>query len=338
MRLIDEIIVHRETEVKSIRIYTGDLSSIPESEKVDLLVVSAFPNNYVPTRSSLIGALWRNAGISVKRLARSKALDLRAFSACWLSHPLKAQNVHFNQILCFEPSILGDAPEVVGDIFRCLVPIASAHFPVKSIAMPILASGDQGQSPKVMLKAMLEAAVHWLEVGLPLECIKIVAYRPDYESWLPGIIAPYKKMSSPEKVVENDAEFQYDFFLSYSHQDSGAVHRFDQMMRIAYPATRVFLDRLKLSPGMAWQSTLFEALDQCQKVIPFFSPAYLESKVCKEEFNIALYRHRESNEGVLLPIYLHDASLPTYMKMIQYIDCREADAIRLQEAIQILVA
>jgi hypothetical protein len=40
--------------------------------------------------------------------------------------------------------------------------------------------------------------------------------------------------------------------------------------------------------------------------------------VCKEEFNIALFRHRESEGGVLLPIYLYTAELPTYMKLIQY--------------------
>lgn len=29
-------------------------------------------------------------------------------------------------------------------------------------------------------------------------------------------------------------------------------------------------------------------------------------------------------DGVLLPIYLHDAELPTYMKLIQFIDFRDA--------------
>ena len=78
---------------------------------------------------------------------------------------------------------------------------------------------------------------------------------------------------------------------------------------------------------------IFESLDDCKKVVSFFLPAYLTSKLCLEEFNIALCRHRESEESILAPIYLYSAQLPTYMKLVQFYDCREYDQSLLHRAI-----
>jgi hypothetical protein len=76
----------------------------------------------------------------------------------------------------------------------------------------------------------------------------------------------------------------------------------------------------------------FEAIDACRKVLVIFSPSYLNSKVCKEKFNIAWVRGREANEDCVFSIYLYNASLPTYMKYRLYIDCREGDENKLRAA------
>ena len=54
--------------------------------------------------------------------------------------------------------------------------------------------------------------------------------------------------------------------------------------------------------------------------------------MCKEEFNIAWVRSRESDQEILFPLYLFDAKLPTYMKYRLYVDCREGDWAKLREA------
>ena len=98
------------------------------------------------------------------------------------------------------------------------------------------------------------------------------------------------------------------------------------------------MDRIELEPGAAWQQHLFEALDDCQKVVSVFSPPYLASKVCKEEFNIAWIRSRETGEEIIFPIYLYSAELPTYMRYRSYFDCREGDQTKLAEASKRLIA
>ena len=70
------------------------------------LIVSAFPDDYSPTPTSLIGK--RHAvGVNVADLARDKAVDLREFSACWLSRFVHRPDLHFSRILCFEPARKG---------------------------------------------------------------------------------------------------------------------------------------------------------------------------------------------------------------------------------------
>jgi len=96
------------------------------------------------------------------------------------------------------------------------------------------------------------------------------------------------------------------------------------------------MDRLQLDPGTSWQQRIFESLDHCAKVVALLSPAYINSKVCLEEFNIALYRQREASATILIPIYLYSADLPTYMKVTNYVDCREFDRQALSSAVDLL--
>lgn len=334
MELIDSILVHHHGVDRAVKLYTGDLAAIPAREAVDVLVVSAFPNDYLPTRTSLIGALHR-VGVSVADLARDKEIDLRSFSSCWLSRPIETPGMHFRRILCFEPAHRGSAPEVVGDIFRSIVPFATGTPPVRQIAMPLVASGDQGEPAEAMLKSLVDAAVHWLAGGLTLDTIKVVLRESDATPALRATFArakePHAKAATaPDDPGERDASTtQYDVFVSYSHKDKAAADELVAALKARRPSMRIFLDRQELRTGSSWQQHIFESLDASRKVVCLFSPDYVSSKVCTEEFNIALMRHRDVESGVLLPVYLRTAGLPGYMRMLQYEDVREGDSIKI---------
>lgn len=117
MELIDTITVRHQSNERLVMLFVGDLASLPGSEAVDVLIVSAFPNCYIPTPNSLIGALHR-AGISVSALARDKEVDLRRYSSCWLSRPIERPGIHFGRVLCFETGHRGNAPETWGQSKR----------------------------------------------------------------------------------------------------------------------------------------------------------------------------------------------------------------------------
>jgi hypothetical protein len=107
-RLLDKIDVCDGPTIRRIGLYEGDLAAIPPEHHVDILVVSAFPNDYLPTPTSLIGAL-SERGLSVGNLAADKLHDLRETSAFWISQPIvgPAARLNIRQVACFEPRGLG---------------------------------------------------------------------------------------------------------------------------------------------------------------------------------------------------------------------------------------
>lgn len=350
MQLIDSITIRHAFGSRLIKLYLGDLTAIPHGEAVDVLVVSAFPYNYVPTRTSLVGALDRK-GVSLAALAEAKEVDLRNVFSCWLSHDLSREhpNLGFRKILCFEPQTRGSAPELVGDIFRSIMPFAMGEPPVRSIAMPILASGSQKYDLRVMMSALLHAAVHWLEHGLPLDVIKIVAFTEGEAALVQPVFAEHAAKTGTNGINDSEREPgdhgritgspRYDCFVSYAREDEAEVQTLVRTLKEVKPEAHIFLDKLEIKPGQSWQAELDEALESCRKVIAVYSPAYLQSKVCIEEFNMARLRHRESDTGVLVPIYLRTVpQLPLYMRSLNYVDCREGDTELLDSACRGVVA
>lgn len=344
MKLLDQIVLKND---KRIELYHGDLTALTAEDSFDLLVISAFRNDYTPTRTSLIGALARK-GISVADLAKNKEIDLRENFSCWLSQELISppNEIYFKRILCFEPYSGEKIPEIVGDIFRALTPITAEKKEIKTIAMPLLATGHRQYPVEEILLPLLDASINWLENGIPLETIKIVVYLTEDEKKASQIFSEKKswhieRAKQEQIILESPAEEadpfyvyspveRYDIFISYSHRNTKEMEVLLEEIQKQYPDAEIFLDRNNIDIGAAWQIEIFESLDKCKKIVTLLSPDYLSSKVCIEEYNIAWLRERESNEQILFPIYLYSTNLPTYMKYKNYYDCREADPEKIK--------
>ncbi|MEM7219233.1 MAG: toll/interleukin-1 receptor domain-containing protein [Pseudomonadota bacterium] len=186
-----------EHATRRIELYQGDLTQIPQDMDVDLLVVSAFPDDYLTTSTSVVGALSR-AGLSVAELAANKQLDLRSSRSCWLSRPVPS-GFGFDQLLCFEPLLNGPPEEVVDDVFDFLNLLLLDSHRDAIVAMPVVASGDMGRPSAEMLTAIVEASMQWLRVGLPLGALKIVELDDDRARRL-QIVFDALGRASPESV------------------------------------------------------------------------------------------------------------------------------------------
>lgn len=329
MRLIDTLRVPRNEGVAEIQLLVGDLSAIPAEHSVDALVVSAFAGDYTPVPNTLIGALYEKRGLWVSELATDKEVDLRDVSSCWLSRPLDRADLNFRHLLCWEPGVHNQAPpDAVGDVFRSLFPYVAGEPWISSVALPLLAAGNQGADPLGMLRAILEAAYHWLRNGLPLRILKIVVFERD-SALIDGaaeVFAGYsRELQQAPQARAGAPGIRYDLFVSYSRLDQNAVDDLVARIRVRNPGMRIYLDRAELDAGSPWQQGIFEAIDASRRILCLYSPDYLESRVCLEEYNIAHLRHREEGD-VLVPAYLRTApKLPTFMRLIQYVDVREND-------------
>jgi hypothetical protein len=342
VELLDQIEVVREDGLRRIQLLHGDLSNIPPEHSVDVLVISAFPNGYAPTRSSLIGALSRR-GLSVARLAEKKEWDLREDFSCWMScHLHEAGIFNFKRLLCFETADRGQPYELVSDIFHALSPFVFAEPRIRSVAMPVLATGNQGHDFKTMLRALLAAGQHALSEGTPLDVIKIVvnderqlgaarrvfsreqrSLRAVREAGHPESDQTIQKS---ERVLGNSAAAEtvgFDVFISYARADHLVATSLADNLRNA--GLSVFIDTSAINHGEAWLERIHDALDSCRSVIAVYSPDFVQSRPCKWEFNLACAKNLESDGTFLHPILVRDAQLPIYMRALNYRDCRVSD-------------
>lgn len=319
------------TDGRVIQLCRADLSDLHPAEGVDLLVVSAFRDDYWPTPNSVIGALDRR-GLSVGDLAADKEADLRASSSCWVSREIDREVAGFSRLLCYEPATPADAPTAVGDVFRAIVPYVDVNRGVRTVAMPILGTGDMRRSIEEMLTPLLDAAINWMSRSLPLERL-IIGVRHE-EALAAAQAVMGERTVAPAVDERSEPARTHDLFVSYARADgSEAAEAFVKAVRELKHDVQVFLDRQAIDPGMSWQSEIYRSLESCQRVVAIVTAGYLDSKMCREELNLALLRRREEDESILFPIYLTSVSqLPIEVRAYHFADCREADEGRLRDA------
>ena len=351
MKILNLLEVQSGKETKRIELLSGDLTEIPPEHAVDALILSAFPGDYTPTEGSLIGALERK-GLSVAKLAKKPEQDLTRDFSCWLSQPIDQdrQRLRFKRILCFEPLRKGRPSEVVDDIFRALAPVTFAEPRIRSIAMPLLAAGDQEQPEAEMLEALLTAAHRWLSEGFPLDTIKVVVYdrRPSNQvqahfrevaaALQPqlGFHAPPENVLSVDLAANAPRPIQYDVFISYSRVDgTAASFLYEQLVRAGLT---VFMDRSAIGAGASWLQNIFDALATCRLTVTLYSPDFVKSKACQDEFNISWIKRYDTNRDALFPLLIRDATMPPHMRMLNYVDCRTNDEGKIADAAAKLAA
>jgi hypothetical protein len=340
MQLLDTWTIVHGGAKRTIQLFYGDLARLPSDQAVDILVVSAFANDYAPTPSSLIGAL-DDVGLSVAELAGRKAVDLREQFSCWLSQPV-AGEFAFKQVLCIESGWRGSPPKITDDLFRALAPYLITDFPNASVAMPLIGAGDQGWPPGQMMESILRTAASWIHRGLPLKVLKIVIHskasaaaagnkfseiRSEYEN---GESEKSKDLTSSEH--QKRAQLSYDVFLSYCHEDADPASTVRQQLETLRPGLRIFYDRTALKTGVSWLMQVAESLDNARRVAALYTPQYWNSPSCKDEFTAALARQNDTGEALLFPIYFSSAQIPYIFRNIQYVDCREGDTKKLAQA------
>jgi len=331
-----------------LEICIGDVTD--SSSPVDILCVSAFPNDYAPLPRTVIGALDAK-GISVAQLALDKALDMRSTWHCWVS---KEQDREIRRILCFEhramvgasgPRQIGDQ---VGGVFRTIREIVLAKEDsngmngegvLDCVRIPLLATGDQGEDRLNMLDAIIRQAYLSLAGEVPVRRVQFVL-RPDapmLNNLLVRIGQAFEKVRAEAAQLHTPVEHVFDYFISYRHDARDSVDPVVAALRTARKDLRLFIDREQLTLGNFWKADLMNGLRRSAQVLCFITDTYPESPECMDEFHASVCMNREhKHRRFLLPLDLLTtrdfATLPGSIRNVQCLK-QESDEDQLPETI-----
>ncbi|XP_030852134.1 uncharacterized protein LOC756962 [Strongylocentrotus purpuratus] len=341
----NSIKVLTQNGVCQIDLCLGDITKLKKEDGVDVLVVSAFRGSYVESRTSVIGALSRGLNVSVATLAQDKEEDLRSLYSCWWSKPLP-DHLAFRRVLCFETRgkrYDGRPQELVANVFRCLVSILKNED--GSVISPLLNTGDQGYGEASMLKGMVQGAVGWMKAGLPLRVLKLVLYCKVQDGKLQKhslrcfdtVIATFNELKERfemQLLLPKEIPLEFDIYLSFSEEDGAVAKEIREKLTGAKDGIRIYDgSQQTLDKDSVFQQDMYSVMMKSARVVTVLTPNYLQNKACVDQYNIALCCNRRANRDVLAPVYVHSVDImPTYMGLVQYVDCRPADQSKIQEA------
>ena len=322
MILIDEIVT---SNGRRLQILKGDLADIPGEHKVDALVVSAFPNDYSPTRESVITAL-HNVGISVDALARDKESDLRSQFSCWISKEFNKRNIE--RIICFEPVNRTNPYSLIAGTFEGIMHF-SLQFDMHTIAMPLVLTGNQGFDEEKVAQELISTSMFWLNKESPLKTIKIVVNTDAKAELVKKELAEYLNQTSLAA-----ASGSYDFFISYSRQNLEMARAIQDRLQGRF---NLFFDKDDIDVGANWLNKINSSLENSKRFIVCLSPDYIASKVCKYEYTFCNLKLIMDGDDCVLPVYLYSATLPFHMQILNYHDAREGQMKGVEEFCEMVI-
>jgi hypothetical protein len=271
----------------------------------------------------------------VGQLAADKEHDLRESCGFWVSKDLSKSHphLHVRRLLCFEPMKIGDAPQVVGEIFRGMFPFLNVDRG-STVATSLVAAGSQGWEPNQMFRPLIESAIEWLRRGLPLNELKIVVRSKSLAERLRHELVAVKL--AKERAPLGQTAPQYDVFVSYSSLDIGAAKALKATIQKANPSVRVFDFKHEIDIGKSYQDEIDRSIERCRKIVALMSPSYFISPECQEELQIARLRNKRSGHSVLFPIYWKslNSELMLWIQALTYADCRECDVSKLVDSVK----
>ena len=313
--------------LRTLQICVGDITDTGSSGPVDLIAISCFPDDYLPTATSLVGQLRRN-GVDVGHLAQHKARDERQRWQTWVSQPIGDES-SFGRLICFEYGRDRDPSVVVGNVFRAVSEFVldSGQPEVGVLRLPLLGTGDQGADKSKMLEALVHQAYTHLRGSLPVKTVQIVVH--DQQKALHSLLV---EAGSRIEQVKNSwtknrlaAAPEYDYFVSYRRPDRPFVEGLVDALRARNSSLKVFIDQdpAALGHGFFWKPEIVRGIYNARRFLCVITDTYADSGECVDEFHMALCcgRHRT---GFLRPLLRLNArqieTLPLIFRQINLIN------------------
>ncbi|HXM56683.1 MAG TPA: toll/interleukin-1 receptor domain-containing protein [Candidatus Dormibacteraeota bacterium] len=146
-----------------------------------------------------------------------------------------------------------------------------------------------------------------------------------------NVLGTGRRINDAEQAVEyfrSAAQRKERVFLSYAGEDEPLARRFGQALRERFQEVFDYRDGKSIRHGRLWREEVFDNLSMTAVGIMLVSPAYLQSRYCREEAMVMMDRLGNGQVQVF-PIILEDVALPSYLGIIQHRDARDHSATEL---------
>lgn len=180
MEQLNRIEIETRGGNRTFELLCGDI--VDMDHEVDLLVVSATAFGreaaYYNDQTSVISALHLRLSIDVGLMAMRPDLDFRSALNCWVKHTPRKLKSPFRHILCIEVAYDEPAERTIkhmfSNVFAAIAALEAKDYKLRTIAMPLLATGRGRLDPDLVMRAMLAHSLTALEHSRILRTMQFV--------------------------------------------------------------------------------------------------------------------------------------------------------------------
>lgn len=173
MSFINSIDIDTKSGYRSFELHQGDITQL--GFPVGGIVVSAYSGDYTPELGTILGA-FQEKGISVNRLFKKNIFNYRSPFGVWVAEN-KSSSIDFDYLFCLE--INGTEftiEEAIRNLFTVLTIAELKGLQIKTLAIPLLGTGNQGFTPTEIVEDLIQLSLDFLKHSRNLEKIIYVAF------------------------------------------------------------------------------------------------------------------------------------------------------------------
>eukprot|EP00737_Agarophyton_chilense_P003231 gb/GEZJ01003755.1/.p1 GENE.gb/GEZJ01003755.1/~~gb/GEZJ01003755.1/.p1 ORF type:complete len:825 (-),score=110.26 gb/GEZJ01003755.1/:226-2700(-) len=336
LRQMNYINVNRKDYTGRIELLQGSVEGLAPEDETDLLIVYLRKRGqYKANQDSALAALNR-AGYSLADLEKETKPQpsYRRHYHCWLSRPLpkpRAKGLEFKRLLVYEDpgEELTRDDNIVLDIMKCLTTVIGGDVQIQSVLIPLSGALLSPSLRKHFVKAAVEVAYSWLQMGLPVREVKILLPETDISKDI-DTFEKVKMKFTHTKEFQIQQNINYDVFFSYAEGDKEAATEMMEYLRSKNHTIRLYdAEPREVSVRQRGVVNLqtTEAISQSRIFLSLLSDDYFHSVECTEAFSLAYCRDFDSQGNFIIPLFWRSCDLtPLARRLVatEGVDCRES--------------
>lgn len=282
---------------KTIDVFACDIRDF--DRKADILTISSFVRNYIPTPGTMFAAL-ESVGIDVELLSAEPEFDFRELCNIWVSEKISGSDLNIERIACVEmrrvvdDSDCGfsreeDVLKLIKAFFKMLDFLSAANVKAESVAMPLIGAGCQGIDSEITVIPIINECIDFLKNNEHIKNFYFVDYDASNAFKIAAaLMNSYSilsdKSSSAIHTSYKGGAGEGSVFISYSTPDRNVADNLcakleAKGLKVWYAPRNIY--------GSDYASAIVKAISECTHFVVIISKNSMMSQHVLNEIDLA---------------------------------------------------